>query len=238
MNNIDKLKELINKSNNIVVLTGAGVSTLSGIPDFRSNDGLYNQNNKYDYPPEYLLSSNCFYNHTDIFYDYYKNNMNLLKYEPNIIHKYLKKLEDQHKLLGIITQNIDGLHTKAGNKLVYEIHGSIYNNYCLKCNKYYDANYLFKDNKIPKCSCGGIIKPDVVLYGEALPDSFNYAIKLVEKADLFLILGTSLSVFPASNLVNFFNGDNLVIVTKSKTIYDNKANLVINDDLEEVFNNL
>ena len=169
MNKIEKLESMIKECNNIVAFTGAGVSTASGLKDFRSKDGLYNEDN--EYPAEYLLSSECFYMHPDLFYDYYKKNFNCLKYEPNDTHKLLKVLEDKSKLKAVITQNIDGLHTKAGSKTVYEVHGTVFKNHCIKCHKEYDAKYVFNSKGIPKCECGGIIKPDVVLYGESLPEN-------------------------------------------------------------------
>lgn len=238
MNN-ELLQNMINESNNILVLTGAGVSTLSGILDFRSKNGLYSRKNKYGYSPEYMLSSDCFYNHTKEFFEYYKENMNSLKYEPNIVHKYLKKLEDKGKLKGVVTQNIDGLDSKAGIKNIYEIHGTVKDNYCLKCHKYYDAKYIFENKEIPTCNCGGIIKPNVVLYGEELPQDILYkSIELISKADMLMVLGTSLTVFPASSLINYFNGKYLVIINNDKTSYDNRASLVINDDLAKVFHDL
>ena len=230
------LQKMIDECNRIVVFSGAGVSTESGIKDFRSKDGLYNM--KYKYPPEYMLSYDCLHDNTEDFYDFYRNNLNSLDYLPNITHKYLKKLEDSGKLSSIITQNIDGLHTKAGSKKVLEIHGTVYKNYCVKCGKKYDKDYIFSSSGIPKCSCGGIVRPDVTLYGEALPKCFNDAIKEVESADMLLVLGTSLTVFPASNLINYFSGKYLVIINKDKTQMDNLANLVINDKLSNVFNKL
>ena len=167
-NKIQQFKQLVNESNNIVFFGGAGVSTESGIPDFRSKDGLYNQ--KYDYPPEEILSHTFFINHTDAFYKFYKDKMNSLKYEPNITHIKIAELEKKGKIKAIVTQNIDGLHQKAGSKNVYELHGSVLKNYCMKCHKFYDAEYVFTSKGIPKCTCGGIIKPDVVLYEEALDE--------------------------------------------------------------------
>ena len=237
MEKIKKLKKLIEESNNIVAFTGAGISTLSGIKDFRSKDGLYNM--KYKFPPEEILSRTFFLNNTEEFYKFYKDKMNCLDKKPNIVHKFLAKLEKENKLKAVITQNIDGLHTKAGSTNVLELHGSIYRNNCMKCNKSYDANYVFKSTSTPKCSCGGIIKPDVVLYEEPLDyDVTSKAIKAVENCDLLLILGTSLTVYPASNYVNFYKGDKLVIVNKMITSFDNRADLVIHDDLEKVFKEL
>ena len=235
---VKELKKLIEKANNIVFFTGAGVSTESGIPDFRSSDGLYNKKNEYDLPPEYLLSNRCFYENTKMFFDNYRKNMNLLKYKPNITHMFIKKLEDKGKVKAVITQNIDDLHTKAGSKIVYELHGNINRNYCTKCNKFYDATSIFGKKEIPKCDCGGIIKPDVILYGEMLPhDAYYGAIKAIKEADLLVVIGTSLTVYPASGLGDMFNG-NIVIINKDKTPYDYKATLVINESLKNVFSKL
>lgn len=234
---IEKLRELINKSNNIVFFGGAGVSTESGIPDFRSKDGLYNQ--KYDYPPEEILSHDFFINHTEEFYKFYKDKMNSLKYEPNITHIKLAKLEQEGKLKAVITQNIDGLHQKAGSKNVYELHGSVLKNYCMKCNKFYDAEYVFNSKDIPKCECGGIIKPDVVLYGETLDEyTLTKSIEMISNAELMIVAGTSLMVQPASGLLNYFRGSNLVLINRDTTPYDNIANLVINESLGKVFKNI
>lgn len=231
---IEKLKEMINKSNNIVFFGGAGVSTESGIPDFRSKDGLYNQ--KYKYPPEEILSHDFFIENTEEFYKFYKEKMNSLKYEPNITHKKLAMLEKQGKLKAIITQNIDGLHQKAGSKNVYELHGSIHRNYCQKCGKFYDAKYIFETSNIPLCSCRGIIKPDVVLYQEQLDEKvLEKSIKALEKADLLIIGGTSLTVYPASGLIRYFRGKNIVLINKDITTFDNRANLVINEKLGKIF---
>ena len=231
---INQFKELINKSNNIVFFGGAGVSTESGIPDFRSKDGLYNQH--YKYPPEEILSHTFFINNTDEFYRFYKAKMNSLKYEPNITHFKLAELEKKGKLKAIVTQNIDGLHQKAGSKTVYELHGSVLRNYCMKCNKFYDAEYVFNSKDIPKCNFGGIIKPDVVLYEEGLDDeTVENSIKAIRNADMLIIAGTSLTVYPANGLINYFRGRNLVLINKDRTPYDNKADLVINDSLGKVF---
>ena len=230
---IQKLEQMIDECNNIVAFTGAGVSTDSGLKDFRGKNGLYKE--KTTYPAEYMLSNNCFYTNTELFYEYYKENFNCLKNKPNITHKMLKKLEDIGKLKAIITQNIDGLHTKAGNKTVYEVHGTILKNYCLKCHKEYDAKYVFESNGIPKCKCGGIIKPKVTLYGEALPEKeFQDSIKAISKADMLIVAGSSLTVYPASSMIDYFHGKYLVILNNDKTPYDNIANLVINDELKKV----
>lgn len=237
MKKVELLKKIINESNNIVFFSGAGISTLSGIKDFRSKDGLYNM--KYKYPPEMILSASFFYNNTEEFYKFYKDKLNCLNTLPNIVHKYFYKLEKSGKLKSIITQNIDGLHTKAGNKKVYELHGTIYKNHCLKCGKFYDAKYVFSSNGIPKCTCGGIIKPDVVLYEEGLPkNEYENAIKDVMNCETLIIAGSSLTVYPASGIIRLFKGKNLIIINRDKTDYDYYATLVINDELSNVFNQL
>lgn len=237
MSDIDKLQEMIDKSKKIVFFGGAGVSTDSGIKDFRSSDGLYNM--KYKYPVEMMLSSNMFYQDTESFYEFYKDNFNCLDIKPNITHKYLKKLEDNNKLLGVVTQNIDGLHSKAGSKNVYEVHGTILKNHCLNCNKLYDAKYIFDSKGIPKCTCGGIIKPDVVLYGEMLPEKdFSNSCKIIREADLLIVAGTSLTVQPACGMIDLFHGKYLVIINKTPTPYDRFADLVIHDNLSKVFGEL
>ena len=233
---IEELQKIIDESNNIVAFTGAGISTESGLKDFRSKDGLYKQKNKYDLPPEYLLSSDCFYNNTDIFYEYYKENLNVEGIKPNIAHNYLKHLEDINKLKAVITQNIDGLHT---NKVVYEVHGTISKNKCIKCGKEYDKDTVFKSNDIPMCSCGGLIKPKVVLYGESLPEyEVNKSIESILNADTLLVLGSSLTVYPAAGFINYFKGKNLVIINLDSTPFDDRATLVINDKLSNVFSKL
>jgi len=234
MKDIELLNKMISESNNIVFFGGAGVSTESGIKDFRSKDGIYNM--KYKYPPEIVVSSSFFYSNTKDFYEFYRDKFNCLDCEPNITHKYLSKLEKEGKLKAIVTQNIDGLHQKAGSKNIYELHGTIYSNHCTKCNKFYDEKYIFNSKSVPYCKCGGIIKPDVILYGEMLDEkTYNGAIKVISEADMLIVAGTSLTVYPASGLVNLFNGKYLVIINRSTTSYDNKANLVINKSLKDVF---
>ena len=236
-NKIQLFKQLVDESKNIVFFGGAGVSTESGIPDFRSKDGLYNQ--QYKYPPEEILSHTFFLNNTDEFYKFYKAKMNSLKYEPNITHIKLAELEKRGKLSAVITQNIDGLHQKAGSKIVYELHGSVLRNYCMNCNKFYDADYVFNSNGIPRCTCGGVIKPDVVLYEEGLnQDTLINSVKAIENADLLIVAGTSLTVQPASGLINYFRGKNLVLINRDATLYDYKASLVINDSLGKVFSEI
>ena len=234
---MENLKEIINESKRVVFFGGAGVSTESGIPDFRSKDGLYNQ--KYKYPPEEILSHTFFMNNTEDFYKFYKDKMNSLKYKPNITHIKLAELEKTGKLKAIVTQNIDGLHQKAGSKNVLELHGSVHRNYCMKCGKFYDAEYVFNSDGVPKCTCGGIIKPDVVLYEESLKDDIlEEAIMQIENCDTLIVGGTSLTVYPASGLIRFYKGNKLILINKDKTPYVKKANIVINDNLGKVFNNL
>ena len=234
---IQQFKQMVNESNNIVFFGGAGVSTESGIPDFRSKDGLYNQ--KYDYPPEEILSHTFFVNYTEAFYKFYKDKMNSLKYEPNITHIKLAELEKKGKIKAIVTQNIDGLHQKAGSKNVYELHGSVLRNHCMKCHEFYDAEYVFTSKGIPKCTCGGIIKPDVVLYEEGLDEeTLENAIFAIQKADVMIVAGTSLTVQPASSLLNYYKGHKLVLINRDKTPYDDRADLVIHESLGNVFENI
>lgn len=236
-NRIQELKNLIEKSNNIVFFGGAGVSTESGIPDFRSKDGLYNQ--KYKYPPEEILSHTFFMNQTGEFYEFYREKLNSLKYQPNITHLKLTELENQGKLKAIITQNIDGLHQKAGSKNVLELHGSVLRNYCMECGKFYDAKFIFNSKGIPRCDCGGTVKPDVVLYEESLNDEIlGNSVRAIQNADLMIVAGTSLTVYPASGLINYFRGQNLVLINRDVTPYDGRANLVINESLGKIFEKL
>ena len=231
------LQNMIDEASNIVFFGGAGVSTESGIKDFRSVDGLYNE--KYDYPPEVMLSHTFFINHTDEFYKFYKDKLNTLDILPNVTHNYLKKLEDDGKLKAIVTQNIDGLHEKAGSKNVLLLHGTVYNNYCMDCGKYYDASYVFSSKGIPKCECGGIIKPDVVLYEEGLDSNIvQKSIKAISEADLLIVAGTSLLVYPAASFIRYFKGKNLVIINKDTTSYDDMASLVIHEKMGDIFSKL
>lgn len=231
---IQMLKELIKNNNNIVFFGGAGVSTESGIPDFRSKDGLYNQ--KYKYPPEEILSHDFFIEETEEFYKFYRDKMNSLSVKPNITHYALAKLEQIGKLKCVITQNIDGLHQKAGSKNVIELHGSILRNYCTRCKKFFEAEIIFGSEEIPKCECGGVIKPDVVLYCEPLNGKcVNAALDAIEQCDLLIVAGTSLTVYPAASYIINFRGKNLVIINKDATEYDYRASLVINNSLGEVF---
>lgn len=238
MTSIDKLQSMIDESKRIVFFGGAGVSTESGIKDFRSVDGLYSE--KYEYPPEVMLSRSFFNEHQKEFYKFYKDKLNCLDVEPNVTHKYLKYLEDQGKLSAIVTQNIDGLHEKAGNKNIYLLHGTIYKNHCMMCGKEYDANYVFNSKDIvPRCKCNGIIKPDVVLYEEGLDeDTVNGTIDVISNADMLIIGGTSLVVYPAASFIRYFKGKYLVIINKDATDYDRNATLVIHDKLGNVFSKL
>lgn len=233
----EELKKIIDESNNIVFLGGAGVSTESNIPDFRSEDGLYNAVNKYGYPPEKLISHSFFKNNTELFYDYYKNNLIYKDALPNKAHKALALLEQRGKLKAIITQNIDNLHQIAGNKNVLELHGSVYRNYCQNCGEFYDLNYIINcKDKVPKCEkCGGIIKPDVVLYEECLNEkTLSLSCKFISEADVLIVGGTSLVVYPAAGLINYYKGKKLILINKSETSYDKIADLIINDSIGKV----
>jgi len=234
---IKKLQSIINESKTIVFFGGAGVSTESGIKDFRGKNGLYKSLYK-GYPPEYLLSKDCLEENTEMFYDYYREYLNNESIEPNITHYFLTKLEESGKLKAIVTQNIDGLHEKSGSKNVLNIHGTVLKNYCNKCFKEYPSDYIFKSSGIPKCECGGLIRPDVVLYGEMLNESFEEAIKYIQECDTLIVAGTSLNVYPAASLVRYFNGKHLVIINDMVTPYDNNADLVIHSSLGEVFSRI
>lgn len=237
MAEICKLQKMIDECNNIVFFGGAGVSTESGLKDFRSKDGLYSM--KYKYPPEEILSHDFFVNNIAEFYKFYKDKLNALDVLPNVCHKYLAKLEKTGKLKAVVTQNIDGLHQKAGCKTVLELHGSIYENYCMKCGHGYDAIYVFKNSGVPYCKCGGVIKPKVVLYGEALDEEIvDEAIYKISKAELLIVAGTSLTVYPASSFVRYFKGKYLVIINNDKTGYDGMADLVIHGKIGDVFKKL
>lgn len=234
MNGTEKLKELINGSNNIVFFGGAGVSTESGIPDFRSTDGLYHQ--EYDYPPETILSHSFFMRNPEEFYRFYKNKMLCLDAKPNMAHKKLAELEKAGKLKAVITQNIDGLHQAAGSKEVLELHGSVHRNYCMKCGKPYDAEYMLHAEGVPTCSCGGRIKPDVVLYEEGLDMTvMARAIQAIQDADMLIIGGTSLIVYPAAGLIDYYRGNKLVVINMSVTSQDKNADLVIQEPIGKVF---
>lgn len=238
MDKIKKLQSIIDNSDNIVFFGGAGVSTESGIPDFRSVDGLYNQ--KYDYPPEEILSHTFFMRNPGEFYRFYKDKMLELDIEPNAAHKKLAELERAGKLKAVVTQNIDGLHQKAGSKIVYELHGTVHKNYCMKCGKFFDARYVKAAEKIPCCDeCSGIIKPDVVLYEEGLDDStVRGAVNAIANADVLIIAGTSLTVYPAAGMVRYFSGSNLVLINRDPTPMDSAADLVLHEKVGELMSEI
>lgn len=237
MKKIAKLQEMINESNCIVFFGGAGVSTESNIPDFRSADGLYQE--KYHYPPEQVVSHTFFVQKTEIFYDFYKSKMMFLDAKPNKAHLKLAELEQAGKLSAVITQNIDGLHQMAGSKKVYELHGSIHRNYCQKCGKFYDAKYVKEVPGIPYCECGGIIKPDVVLYEESLDHTtIQKSIQAIRESDMLIIGGTSLVVYPAAGFIDYFRGDRLVVLNKSTTSRDAYADLCIQEPIGEVLGSI
>lgn len=235
-----ELKKLIENTENIVFFGGAGVSTESNIPDFRSSTGLYKTANNKEYPPEYMLSHTCYRKNTEDFYDFYKKNMIYIDAKPNLAHKSLTKLEKLGKLKALITQNIDGLHQLAGTHNVLELHGSVHRNYCEHCNAFYDLDYIMKKEGVPLCEkCNGIVKPDVVLYEEGLDmEVMNKAIESIMKADVLIVGGTSLTVYPAAGLVEYYNNDKLILINKSVTQYDNKAYLTFNDSIGEVLNSI
>lgn len=234
MTDIEKLQQIIDDSQNIVFFGGAGVSTESGIPDFRSVDGLYNM--KYKFPPEEIISHDFFFSKTEDFYDFYRDKMLILDALPNIAHKKLALLEKAGKLSAVVTQNIDGLHQKAGSHTVYELHGSIHRNYCINCHKFFEPQSIKESDSIPRCTeCGGIIKPDVVLYQEGLDDhTVAGALSAISEADTLIIAGTSLAVFPAAGFIKFFKGNNLVLINLTQTSADQKADLVIHKKVGEV----
>ena len=231
------LKELVERSERIVFFGGAGVSTESGIPDFRSKDGLYNQ--KYSVPPEVMLSDTYFYSHTEDFFRFYRDKMLPLDAQPNAAHKKLAEWEREGKLLAVVTQNIDGLHQKAGSHRVYELHGSIWRNHCLSCGKSYSAEYIKESKGVPRCSCGGIIKPDVVLYGEQLDEkTVTGAIRAIANADLLIVAGTSLSVYPAASFLEYSEGEPLVLTDRDATPLDGVAEICLHEKVGEVFSKL
>ena len=230
MDKIKQLQEILQNAKNIVFFGGAGVSTESGIADFRSKDGLYNQ--KWDYPPEEILSHQFFFDKTKEFYEFYFAKMLDLSIKPNDAHKQLAKWEKLGKVKAIVTQNIDGLHQLAGSKNVYELHGTVHKNRCVKCNKFYSSEDIikFKGKGIPKCSCGGIIKPEVVLYNEGLDSAtIDGAVNAIANADVLIVAGTSLTVYPAAGLINYFNGNHLILINRDKTGAEHRASLVINE---------
>lgn len=231
------LQNWIQQSHKAVFFGGAGVSTESGIPDFRSVDGLYNQ--KFEYPPETIISHSFYLKDPAYFFRFYREKMMPLGFEPNITHKVLARLEAEGHLAAIVTQNIDGLHQKAGSKTVYELHGSVLRNYCTKCRKFHSAEFVKNATGIPLCDCGGIVKPDVVLYEEGLDDrTVNLAIHAIANADLLIVGGTSLTVYPAAGLLQYYRGNRLVLINRDETPYDSRADLVIHDSLGNIFSQI
>lgn len=239
MDKIKQLQEILQNSKNIVFFGGAGVSTESGIPDFRSKDGLYNQ--KYDYPPEQILSHQFFFAKTKEFYKFYFDKMVDLSIKPNDAHKQLAKWEKLGKVKAIVTQNIDGLHQLAGSKVVYELHGTVHKNRCIKCNKFYSVEEMvkFKNKGVPTCSCGGIIKPEVVLYNEGLDNAtITAAVDAIAHADTLIVAGTSLTVYPAAGLIDYFKGKHLILINRDKTGKESLADLVINEPVGKTFSQI
>ena len=237
MKQINELQNIINHAKHIVFFTGAGVSTDSGIPDFRSTDGLYNM--KYDFPPETIISHSFFMDNPEEFYRFYRDKMIYPDARPSIAHHFIAKCEAKGISAGVITQNIDGLHTSAGSKNVIELHGSVLRNTCMKCGKKHSLSSIITPDKLPLCSCGGLIKPDVVLYEEALNDRDLFrAVELISKADVMIIMGTSLNVYPAAGLVRYFRGSHLIIINKTTTPYDQNADLCINASLKDVLSKI
>jgi NAD-dependent deacetylase len=231
---VDLLEQWIKESDNVVFFGGAGVSTESGIPDFRSVDGLYNQ--QYDYPPETIISHSFYRKNPEEFYRFYKNKMLFPDAQPNAAHKALAKLEQQGKVRAVITQNIDGLHQAAGSKAVLELHGSVHRNYCTRCGKFFGLSDILGMNGVPRCECGGIIKPDVVLYEEGLDqETLQKAVRYIQNAEILIIGGTSLTVYPAAGLIDYYRGKKLVLINKTATPMDERADLVISAPIGEVF---
>ena len=232
-----ELQDIINSSKNIVFFGGAGVSTESGIPDFRSVDGLYSM--KYDFPPETILSRGFFERNPEEFYRFYRDKILFPDAKPNAAHKKLAELEAAGKLKAVITQNIDGLHTAAGSRNVFELHGSVHRNHCVKCGKFHSFDFMLKSHGVPECECGGAVKPDVVLYGENLDDRcVKGAIKAISSADTLIVAGTSLSVYPAAGFINYFSGNYLVLINRAATEIDGTASLVIHDNVGEVLDRI
>lgn len=231
--NWEKLKEIIEKTDNIVFFGGAGVSTESGIPDFRSVDGLYNQ--KYEYPPETILSHTFYRRNPEEFFRFYRDKMLCPDALPNAAHRKLAQWEQEGKLKAVVTQNIDGLHQQAGSRNVLELHGSVLRNYCESCRRFYDVSYILHSHGVPKCSCGGCIKPDVVLYEEGLDNGIlTRAVEYISRADVLLIGGTSLAVYPAAGLIDYYRGNKLVLINKTPTSRDKEADLVVQGSIGEI----
>ena len=234
---LQTLKTWVAESKRIVFFGGAGVSTESGIPDFRSTDGLYSQ--QFDYPPETIISHSFFLRKPEAFFDFYREKMLPLGFEPNVTHRKLAEWESSGKAVSVVTQNIDGLHQKAGSKHVYELHGSVLRNYCMACGKFHSAEFVKESIGVPKCSCGGTVKPDVVLYEESLDgNTLEESIRKIQQADVLIVAGTSLTVYPAAGLLRYYRGNRLVLINRDETPYDSTADLVIHDSLGNVFRNL
>ena len=234
MDKIETLKKWVSESSRIVFFGGAGVSTESGIPDFRSVDGLYSQ--KFEYPPEEIISHTFFVRRPEYFFRFYREKMLPLGFVPNVTHRVLARWEQEGRLSAVVTQNIDGLHQKAGSKKVHELHGSVLRNYCLRCGKFYSAEFIRDSEGVPKCTCGGTVKPDVVLYEEGLDEAtIEKSVMAIYNADLLIVGGTSLTVYPAAGLLRYYRGDRLVLINRDETPYDNQADLVIHDSLGKVF---
>lgn len=236
MNEYKELKKILENASSLVVFSGAGISVPSGIPDFRSAEGLYNQQTNTTYSPEEMVSHSFYKEHTEEFFEFYKTKMCYPKATPNIAHKYIASLEKKGVNVTVITQNIDGLHLKAGSTRVYELHGDIHTNYCEKCSRMFGLDYVLNSNGVPKCDkCGATVKPDVVLYEEELDsDLINRSISAIMTCDVLLIIGTSLSVYPAAGFIRYFRGKYLIVINKSRTSYDESADLCFNEDVEEV----
>lgn len=237
MDKIETLRQWVKESCHIVGFTGAGASTESGIKDFRSVDGLYHQH--FEYPPETIISHSFYMRNPSYFFRFYREKMLPLGFEPNITHKKLAQWEQEGKLDAIVTQNIDGLHQKAGSHKVYELHGSVLRNYCTRCHKFYPAEFIRDAQDIPRCTCGGIVKPDVVLYEESLDgETIEKSVAAIAGADLLIVAGTSLTVYPAAGLLRYYRGTRLVLINRDPTPYDDNADLVIHDSLGNVFSQL
>ena len=237
MENLEKLRKWISESNRIVFFGGAGVSTESGIPDFRSVDGLYSQ--KFDYPPETIISHSFYQRRPEYFFRFYREKMLPLGFEPNITHKVLARWEQEGKLSAVVTQNIDGLHQKAGSQKVYELHGSVLRNFCVRCGKFHSAEFVRDCDGVPKCTCGGTVKPDVVLYEESLnQDTIEKAVGAIATADLLIVAGTSLTVYPAAGLIHYYRGNRLVLINRDATPFDSQADLVFHETLGNIFSQL
>ena len=239
-NQYETLKEIINESRNIVVFTGAGISVPSGIPDFRSADGIYNQKTKFKASPEEIISHSFFVSNTEDFYSFYKDKMCYPKAEPNAAHKYFADLEKKGKNVIVVTQNIDGLHQKAGSSIVYELHGTIHQNFCQRCGRMFGLDYVMNAKGVPHCDkCGGIVKPNVVLYEEGLDeDTISRSINAIMTCDTLIIIGTSLRVYPAAGFIRYFRGRYLVVINKDATAYDSNCDLVFNEDVINVIKNI